>query len=76
MDVKEVLGHSTIKMTEKYAHLVPHLARDALNQLGNRSVRSTPAEVVEHSQTQSGHTERPVHLIEGMLRRKRRKYKR
>ncbi|RUR43331.1 tyrosine-type recombinase/integrase [Vreelandella populi] len=72
LDVKEVLGHSTIKMTEKYAHLAPHRARDAVNQLGNRSMRSSPAEVIEHSQTQSGHTERPVQLIESMLGRKRR----
>lgn len=72
MDVKEVLGHSTVKMTEKYAHLAPHRARDAVNQLGKRTTGSTPAEVVQESQTQSGHTERPVHLIEGLLGRKRR----
>ncbi|AZM95845.1 tyrosine-type recombinase/integrase [Vreelandella venusta] len=72
MDVKEVLGHSTVKMTEKYAHLAPHRARDAVNQLGQRSNRSSPAEVAQDFQTQSGHTERPVNLIEGMLGRKRR----
>ncbi|MDP4557909.1 site-specific integrase [Halomonas meridiana] len=72
MDVKEVLGHSTVKMTEKYAHLAPHRARDAVNQLGQRSNRSTPAEVAQKCQTQSGHTERPVHFIECLLGRKRR----
>lgn len=49
--VKEVLDHSMIKMNELYAHLAPHRARDAVNQLRNRSVQSAPAEVVEHSQT-------------------------
>lgn len=72
LDVKEVLGHSTIKMTEKYAHLAPHRARDAVNQLGNRTVASTPADAVQHPLSQSQHNERPVHLIEGLLGKKRR----
>ncbi|WP_286903151.1 tyrosine-type recombinase/integrase [Vreelandella sedimenti] len=71
LDVKDVLGHSTVKMTEKYAHLAPHRARDAVNMLGNRTTGSTPAEVAKQRQTQSGHSERPVHSIEGLLGRKR-----
>ena len=55
LDVKDVLGHSTVKMTEKYAHLAPHRARDAVNQLGNRPKGHTPAEVANQRQTQSGH---------------------
>lgn len=72
LDVKEVLGHFAVKMTEKYAHLVPHRARDAVNQLGNRTLGSTPAETVQEPLTQSQHSERPVHLIEGLLGKKRR----
>ncbi|WP_110599749.1 tyrosine-type recombinase/integrase [Salinicola lusitanus] len=55
-DVKDVLGHSTITMTEKYAHLAPHRARDAVAKL----------------QSQSSHTERPVHAIESLIGRKKR----
>lgn len=72
LDVKEVLGHSTIKMTEKHAHLAPHRARDAVNQLGNRTVASTPEDAVQHPLSQSQHNERPVHLIEGLLGKNRR----
>lgn len=32
-DVKEVLGHSSITMTERYAHLSPHRAMDAVSKL-------------------------------------------
>lgn len=55
-DVKEVLGHSTIKMTEKYAHLAPHRARDAVNRLG----------------AQSRHSDNPVRRLEGLTGRKKR----
>ena len=51
-DVKEVLGHSTITMTEKYAHLAPHRAREAVATL-------------HHSQ--SCHTERPARVVEGVF---------
>lgn len=50
-DVKEVLGHSTIKMTERYAHLAPHRARDAVAKL----------------QSQSCHTASPVRRIDELL---------
>ncbi len=48
-DVKEVLGHSTIKMTERYAHLAPHRARDAVARLHSQSCDSeSPVHRVEH----------------------------
>ena len=55
-DVKEVLGHSSITMTEKYAHLAPHRARDALAKL----------------QSQSSHSGGPAKVLEGLIERKRR----
>ena len=36
--VKELLGHSSITMTEHYAHLAPHRVREAVNRLGHNPV--------------------------------------
>lgn len=58
-DVKEVLGHSTITMTERYAHLAPHRARDAVARIGSRF----------------GHGETPVKDIEALMGRKKRRVK-
>ena len=33
VDVKEVLGHASIMMTERYAHLAPHRAIDAVSKI-------------------------------------------
>ncbi|MGM1051847.1 MAG: tyrosine-type recombinase/integrase [Pseudomonadota bacterium] len=35
--VKELLGHSSITMTERYAHLAPHRVREAVNRLSHNS---------------------------------------
>jgi integrase len=41
-DVKDVLGHSTIRMTERYAHLAPENARAAVARLnGMAQIRHT-----------------------------------
>lgn len=37
MEVRDILGHSTVKMTERYAHLAPENLRNAVNVLENRS---------------------------------------
>lgn len=55
-DVKEVLGHSTVNMTERYAHLSPHRAREAVATLGSRS----------------GHGHKPMDNIESLIGRKKR----
>ena len=34
--VKELLGHSTVQMTERYAHLQPEKMREAIGKLGKR----------------------------------------
>lgn len=36
--VKDLLGHSTIVMSERYAHLAPHRVREAVNRLGHNQV--------------------------------------
>lgn len=36
--VKELLGHSSITMTERYAHLAPHRVREAVNLLSHNQV--------------------------------------
>ncbi|GAA0581177.1 tyrosine-type recombinase/integrase [Halomonas salifodinae] len=38
--VKELLGHSSITMTERYAHLAPHRVREAVNRLSHNLVTS------------------------------------
>ncbi|MGJ8524273.1 Tyrosine recombinase XerC [Carnimonas sp. R-84981] len=49
MDVKEVLGHTTIKMTEKYAHLSPNRAREAVQSLSAQSTHSKkPVDKIKH----------------------------
>lgn len=35
--VRDVLGHSTIRMTERYAHLAPHHLRDAVQSIESKS---------------------------------------
>lgn len=39
-DVKEVLGHSTLRMTERYARLAPENTRAAVEKLGRLSQSS------------------------------------
>ena len=36
-EIRDLLGHATIAMTEKYAHLAPENVRRAVARLDNRS---------------------------------------
>lgn len=55
--VKELLGHSSITMTERYAHLAPHRVREAVNRMGGMS--------------QSSHTNDPVRRLDDLLEKKK-----
>jgi integrase len=37
-EIKELMGHKTIAMTERYAHLLPNVKRDAVNKLAASSI--------------------------------------
>ena len=47
IEVRDLLRHSTVLMTERYAHLAPHNARAAVAALDNDSSRSGHGEVVK-----------------------------
>lgn len=44
--IQELLGHATIQMTMRYAHLSPEIARDAVQMLDRRSNLSRRGSVV------------------------------
>ena len=48
--IAAVLGHSTVRMTERYAHLAPANAREAVEKLGGIPIR-IPTAASEESAT-------------------------
>jgi hypothetical protein len=40
-EIKELMEHKSIKMTERYAHLMPNVKIKAVNKLETNGVRST-----------------------------------
>jgi integrase len=40
-EIRDLLRHSTIKVTERYAHLAPHNVREAVNRLSRHTERVT-----------------------------------
>ncbi|MFO6405088.1 site-specific integrase, partial [Pseudomonas aeruginosa] len=58
-DVRDLLGHSTVAMTERYAHLAPARVRDAVGVLD---------QVRESRISRSVHVDNPAHLQGGPLK--------
>lgn len=58
-EVRDLLGHSTVMMTERYAHLAPARVRDAVRVLDG--LREQPS-------SRSVHADVPVHLSGGRLK--------
>ena len=55
IEIRDLLGHSTIQMTEKYAHLAPARVRDAVS-------------VLDKPVSQSRYIDNPAALQEGLLK--------
>ncbi|MBT6066375.1 MAG: tyrosine-type recombinase/integrase, partial [Proteobacteria bacterium] len=43
MEVRDILGHSTVKMTERYAHLAPERLREAVSVLETGRTFAVPS---------------------------------
>lgn len=55
MEIRDLLGHSSVQMTEKYAHLAPARVRDAVS-------------VLDKPMSQSRYTDNPAGRAEGALK--------
>lgn len=53
--IKELMGHSTLSMTERYSHLIPDLKRDAIRRIELGSLSSIPAGESSSHPNQSEH---------------------
>ena len=51
-EVRDLLGHSTVKMTERYAHLAPENVRAAVEQLDGMRSRFGHGESAESKEAQ------------------------
>ncbi|MNF14553.1 hypothetical protein D3C80_2168100 [compost metagenome] len=57
IEVRDLLGHSTVQMTEKYAHLAPARVRDAV------SVLDKPMSQSRYTETPAGRAEVALKLV-------------
>jgi integrase len=49
-EVKALLGHSTVKMTERYAHLAPENVRAAVAKLDGSHTFVTPGKKLDRNE--------------------------
>jgi hypothetical protein len=67
MTVKELMGHNTIAMTQRYAHLSPAHKLDAVERLGRRAAGTTTGTTREVAPAES----KPLAQVRGRQAKKR-----